>query len=394
VNNPIPECDHTDQIIALLVCNKLNDDKSDSIRPLGDRYYWDDLEQRELREITSFRTGDACPNFYLHSSVELQSDFSLEDLLSTENKKERTLTSRSTKAKNDEGFTLLVYRHLPKRQFSSTRTYPDADTTFSSLKRYDGCLWERIRYSSSSSENGVGRTMMKQRSRREFIYRMVAPPYQCHRDLFGTLFDRLTSKESMAILVQEALRIPQWTAWPERNHYQSDYDNSDDIDGAYPASWTVFPLCHTFPANDVSNRKWISLTCSLVPQTTELLRSLGPFLRTALFSRLEPRTTLGAHTGWADLANHVLRVHIPLQVPSGKCNDGLCGTWVDGCVETHVNGRIICFDDSKTHRAFNYTEEERIVLIVDVARPEEGFPLGTATGSHTNELDSFIKQFT
>ena len=71
-------------------------------------------------------------------------------------------------------------------------------------------------------------------------------------------------------------------------------------------------------------------------------------------------------------------------------------TWVDGCVETHANGRIICFDDSKTHRAFNYTEEERVVLIVDLLRPghENKFPVGTATGGHTDELDSFINQFT
>ena len=41
-------------------------------------------------------------------------------------------------------------------------------------------------------------------------------------------------------------------------------------------------------------------------------------MRTALFSRLEPNTTLGAHTGWADLANHVLRLHIPLVVPTSS----------------------------------------------------------------------------
>jgi aspartyl/asparaginyl beta-hydroxylase (cupin superfamily) len=194
-------------------------------------------------------------------------------------------------------------------------------------------------------------------------------------------------------LAEEARRIPQWTAWPEKTHYQSEYDESDHIDSAYPASWTVFPLCHTFPASDVSKRKFIPLTTGFVPKTTELLQSLGPVLRTALFSRLEPRTTLGAHTGWSDLANHVLRVHIPLSVPADRGHDGLCGTWVDGCVETHRNGRIISFDDSKTHRAFNYSDEDRIVLILDLARPDEGFPMGTSTGGHTDELDKFINQF-
>ena len=75
-----------------------------------------------------------------------------------------------------------------------------------------------------------------------------------------------------------------------------------------------------------------------------------------------------------------------------NCNIGLCGTWVDGCVETHEEGRVICFDDSKVHRAFNYSNEERVVLIIDLARPE-GLPLGTATGGHSDELDDFINAF-
>lgn len=51
------------------------------------------------------------------------------------------------------------------------------------------------------------------------------------------------------------------------------------------------------------------------------------------------------------------------------------------------------FDDSKPHRAFNLSDEEsRTVLIVDLLRPE-GLPLGTATGSHTDELDQFVSYF-
>lgn len=71
---------------------------------------------------------------------------------------------------------------------------------------------------------------------------------------------------------------------------------------------------------------------------------------------------------------------------------GLCGTWVDGCVETHDEGSIIIFDDSKVHRAFNYSEEERIVLIIDLARPRT-LPEGTASGGHTDDLDAFINGF-
>jgi hypothetical protein len=182
----------------------------------------------------------------------------------------------------------------------------------------------------------------------------------------------------LSTIQHEAKSIPQWTAWPETNHYAS---------GTTTAEWTVFPLCHCFPANQPSQKQWIAATCRQVPQTTQLLQThLGNTLRTALFSRLSPTTSLGAHTGWADLANHVLRVHVSIHVPTG----GGCGTWVDGVVQPHTPGSVLCFDDSKTHRAFHYaSQEERVVLILDLARPTQ-LPDGTAVGGHSEELDAFI----
>lgn len=48
-------------------------------------------------------------------------------------------------------------------------------------------------------------------------------------------------------------------------------------------------------------------------------------------------------------------------------------------VETHDEGRIIVFDDSRNHRAFCYGDGERVVLILDLERPDS-LPMGTATG--------------
>lgn len=384
-----PECDRTDQVIAILLCGQLDANETNGYeksRPMGDQYFWDELEESELREFEKFRTGDACPNYYLYSSSGLKGSFSFDQLFqefeSSDDRGENVIHEQKSQAYKESKYTLLVYRHLASRpQFKSKIDNSIVSTCEEPL--LDGCLWEKVKSIGASNE------------RLSYKYRMVSPPYQDITDVCGKLLETLTSHGNMKILVEEAMKIPQWTAWPERNHYQSEYDEDvENIDSAYPASWTVFPLCHTFPASDVSKRKFIPLTCSFVPHTTKLLKSLGPLLRTALFSRLEPRTTLGAHTGWSDLANHILRVHIPLSVPAGNDNAGLCGTWVDGCVETHTDGRIISFDDSKTHRAFNYTEEERVVLIVDIARPVDRFPMGTATGGHTDELEGFINQFT
>lgn len=344
------------EVIAILLSNQIDDEDKGEISSS-----WDRLEKKELEEAVRFRTGDACPNFALYSISNLKHCFHAEMLMG------ETLASEKSSIHSDTGYTLLVYRHLPPRsQFKH-----DSSTMTGSLLEYAQVA------------------MDEETSDESYKWRMTAPPYQDEFETYGQLLKNLTSPENLRKITQEACKIPHWTAWPEKNHYASDCEDS-----SYPASWTVFPLCHTFPANDVSARKWIDMTCSLVPKTSELLNKLGPSLRTALFSRLEPRTTLGAHTGWADLANHVFRVHIPLKVPNGGSSEGLCGTWVDGIVQTHEEGRVISFDDSKTHRAFNYSDEERIVLIIDLARPEELFPEGTSTGGHTDELDSFINQFT
>ena len=179
-------------------------------------------------------------------------------------------------------------------------------------------------------------------------YRRVAPPYQNSFEIFPGVLDELLRPENLAAVTAEAASIPQWTAWPETTHYSTVEGGGGEV------SWTVFPLCHTFPADIPENRRWISRTCEHAPETTRLLKTgkMGRYVRTALFSRLRPGTNLGAHTGWSDLANHVLRVHVPLIVPGEEM--GLCGTWVDGCVEIHRAGVPLCFDDSKVHRAFNY----------------------------------------
>jgi hypothetical protein len=62
-------------------------------------------------------------------------------------------------------------------------------------------------------------------------------------------------------------------------------------------------------------------------------------------------------------------------------------------IQYHRPNHILVFDDSKPHRAFNNsTTSSRVVLIVDLWRPID-IPRGTATGSHTPELDGFVAQF-
>ena len=373
------------QVVAILV-NDSREVVCDNTIDCDDQFRYD-IEEREVNELLNFRTGDAHPGYYLHSSAQMSGDF-ISILVKNNNNASTTTTDRSTTTIPSQdashGTMLLVYRPLPPRDILLNKGRLDDE-------KYSGCLWETYLESKqeNTNESDMLPTINDETPPPVVKHRLVAPPYQSHAHEYPGLFDPLL--KSIDILQKEACTIPQWTAWPEQNHYA---DNC----------WNVFPLVYCFPANDITQRKFIHKTCSFVPETTKLLHALGPALRTALFSRLDPRAKLGAHTGWSDLANHVLRLHIPLVVPGGKYsnkinsikddtvnsyNIGLCGTWVDGCVETHEEGSVISFDDSKVHRAFNYSDEDRIVLIIDLARPQ-GLPMGTATGGHSDELDEFI----
>jgi hypothetical protein len=324
-----------------------------------------------IKVLRDFRVNDACPSWFFHGYVHLTPT---------------TTTTTTTTTSRTSPDVLYIYKRLKPRIHFFHR-HPDHGT----LPLPDGCLWERVPVSSSSPPvmptvkrddgNDDGNddqeephhhrpdesTTTTTPTPTKDTYRIVNPPYLNLEQEYGsTIAHRLFSKETLEIFQREALAIPQWTPWPETQHYS--------VGPKGETTWTVFPLCYCFPAHDVSQRTWVSHTRSYCPQTCHLLESiLGETLRTALFSQLLPETTLEAHTGWADLANAVLRLHIPLIVPSTndddddddeqdpqqpqqkKNNDGLCGTWVDGCVETHQVGRPILFDDSKIHRAFNYS---------------------------------------
>jgi tetratricopeptide (TPR) repeat protein len=80
----------------------------------------------------------------------------------------------------------------------------------------------------------------------------------------------------------------------------------------------------------------------------------------AFLSILKPRTRIPPHFG---NANHRLTVHLPLIVPAG------CGVKVaDEARETRF-GRLMIFDDSYEHSAWNDSDTPRIVLIFEIWHP-------------------------
>lgn len=82
----------------------------------------------------------------------------------------------------------------------------------------------------------------------------------------------------------------------------------------------------------------------------------------ALFSKLRPRTRIPPHHG---MINTRLICHLPLIVPED------CGALRVGSEQRPwVEGEMLIFDDSMEHEAWNDSDEERVVLLFEIWRPE------------------------
>lgn len=94
------------------------------------------------------------------------------------------------------------------------------------------------------------------------------------------------------------------------------------------------------------------------PVTTNLVKNNFPHgVGTVAFSRLAPGTILEPHTGFK---GNFLRAHLGLKVPVGDI-----GLQVEDTVITWEQGKMIIFDDRKIHSAWNKTDQERVVLLID-----------------------------
>jgi hypothetical protein len=82
---------------------------------------------------------------------------------------------------------------------------------------------------------------------------------------------------------------------------------------------------------------------------------------TAIFSRLKPGTHIQPHHG---MLNTRLICHLPLIVPDG------CGIRVGAETRSWEPGKLLIFDDSIEHEAWNRGTADRTVLLFEIWRPE------------------------
>jgi len=117
--------------------------------------------------------------------------------------------------------------------------------------------------------------------------------------------------------------------------------------------WKVFPI-HAYGVNLEANER----RC---PETTRAL-ALIPGMCSAMFSVLQSKKDIPYHVG--PFAG-VLRYHLGVTVP-GQMQ---CGIQVGEDIRHWDEGKSLIFDDTHRHGAWNRSDEDRVILLVDFARP-------------------------
>lgn len=153
-------------------------------------------------------------------------------------------------------------------------------------------------------------------------------------------FAQILERESHAIQ-EECLALPggEFDAWPEAHLYNH--------------GWDVYGL--------IVAGKPLLENCIFCPQTTALLQQI-PGIENAGFSRLAAGTEIRPHVGYT---KQVLRLHLGLVTPPD------CGLRVGSEVQHWRAGQCLVFDDTVEHEAWNRSSLDRVVLLVDFARPLE-----------------------
>ncbi|MFL5865234.1 MAG: aspartyl/asparaginyl beta-hydroxylase domain-containing protein [Solirubrobacteraceae bacterium] len=108
-------------------------------------------------------------------------------------------------------------------------------------------------------------------------------------------------------------------------------------------------------------RDEVCAACPVTTRAVETHRTMRTAAGLIYVSRMRPGTHISPHRGPTNIR---LRCHLAISVPEGDC-----AIRVGDRTQLWREGGCLVFDDSFDHEAWNHTEEDRIVLIVDLWHP-------------------------
>lgn len=171
-------------------------------------------------------------------------------------------------------------------------------------------------------------------------------------------------QENYSLVLKELINAPIWLKW-----------GSDSYDAAgackfLEGDWTICPVFFgNYKPEDLKTGgidlnlafEHIPTLTQKFPETTELLKKI-PLVNFAAFSRLKPHSQLKPHS---HLNPFSLICHLGLIIPPGET----CGLMVNNQVHIWKKpGEMIIFNDNLEHSAWNNSDEDRIVLYLDILK--------------------------
>jgi hypothetical protein len=152
---------------------------------------------------------------------------------------------------------------------------------------------------------------------------------------------------------------------PLKNVHVNNFDGDINERLSYPDAWkTSWFRYETKPGGEVIvNTEHLAK----FPTATKIMQELEGQIGHFSYSIMEPNTVISRHTGPENRTGEYLRVHIPLIVPSGDVFFEVNGEEIDW-------SEPFGFNNQYTHSAHNYTDQRRLILLIDIKRSFLGLP--------------------
>lgn len=163
----------------------------------------------------------------------------------------------------------------------------------------------------------------------------------------------------------------------KENKFFQPWIEHDLYEESNPSGWDVGPL--------MIGGKYIDKNCNKAKFLYNIIKDI-PGLQSASFSLLKPGTHIVPHKGYDEYSESILRFHMGIFIPNGDI-----GIRVGNDVKVWKEGESFIFDDFIIHEAWNFSKENRYVLICDFCDPNSISKLNINDNNFNKSVSNYLK---